>query len=58
MKAIVNGVGIECVRGDIAFQEDVTAVVNAANAELMPGEGWRGRYTGPQVPDSKRNADR
>ncbi len=42
MEARVNGVIIECVRGDIADQEDMTAVVNAANAELMPGGGVAG----------------
>lgn len=42
MKAVVNSVTIECVWGDIVSQEDVTAVVNAANAELMIGGGVAG----------------
>jgi len=33
---------VECVRGDIADQRDVEAVVNAANAELRPGGGVAG----------------
>ena len=36
------GVLVECVRGDIAAQADIDAVVNAANAELMPGSGVAG----------------
>lgn len=33
---------IECAQGDIASQPDMDAVVNAANAELMPGSGVAG----------------
>jgi O-acetyl-ADP-ribose deacetylase (regulator of RNase III) len=42
MKQIVSGVTIECVRGNIAAQHDITAVVNAANAWLRPGGGVAG----------------
>ena len=42
MKIEVNGLTIECVQGDIAGQKDFLAVVNAANAELMPGGGVAG----------------
>lgn len=38
----LNGKTVECVRGDITRQEDIEAVVNAANAQLMPGGGVAG----------------
>jgi O-acetyl-ADP-ribose deacetylase (regulator of RNase III) len=38
----VGDVTIDCVVGDITRQHDVEAVVNAANAELMPGGGVAG----------------
>src|SRR5690554_5673187 len=33
---------VECMRGDITRQPDMGAVVNAANAQLMPGGGVAG----------------
>ena len=42
MGAIVNGIDIECITGDIASQSDMQAVVNAANAELRIGGGVAG----------------
>jgi len=38
----IHGVRIECTRGDIAAQDDMDAVVNAANAQLRSGGGVAG----------------
>lgn len=38
----LNGKTLECVRGDITRQNDIEAVVNAANAQLISGGGVAG----------------
>jgi O-acetyl-ADP-ribose deacetylase len=58
MEHKIERVRIELVIGDIAAQEGIDVVVNAANAELMPGGGVAGaihQSAGPELAEACRD---
>ncbi|MDD8019814.1 MAG: macro domain-containing protein [Acidobacteriota bacterium] len=42
MQKEISGVIVECIKGNIASQPDVMAIINPANAHLRPGGGAAG----------------
>lgn len=57
MKKEINGKTIEIVKGDITRQSDMEAVVNAANAQLLPGGGVAGAIYSAAGPELAKESE-